>query len=257
MIYVVMTEQDSHFQRLFKILELMGGEYAEASKRMRHVNFGKVQGMSTRKGQVRFLDDILEECGAAMHDVMRGNETKYAEVENPEKIADTLGISSVMVQDMSGKRIHGYPFNMQRMTSFEGDTGPYLQYAHARLSSVGRKAGYTHEQLVKADVSLLKEPHAVDLLRLMASYPDTVVQTLRTLEPCTILTYLFRLTHQLSSSYDVLRVINAPEGPEMSLARAALYEAARQVLSNGMKLLGLNPVDRYLLSGPFQRELVD
>ena len=244
MIYVVSVQQDMHFMRLFKIFELMGGQQAEMVKKMRHVNFGAVQGMSTRKGTVKFLDDILDGCGDAMHEVMKNNATKYAQVEDPVKVADTVGISSVMVQDFTGKRVNGYPFNMDRMTSFEGDTGPYLQYAHARLCSVGRKAGYSQEQLAKADYGLLKKKHAIDLLRAMASYTDVVTQTLKTLEPVTVLTYLFKLTHQLSSSYDVLRVVDAPEGPETSLARAALYEAARQVLSNGMKLLGLSPVDR-------------
>lgn len=94
------------------------------------------------------------------------------------------------------------------------------------------------------DFTLLKEPHAVNLIRVMAQYPDVVGQTMKTLEPATVLTYLFRLTHQLSSSYDVLRVVGAPEGEAVSKARAALYEAARQVINNGMRLLGFSPVDR-------------
>lgn len=246
MIYVVMSEQEAHLSRLFKIMDLIGGEYAEAAKRMQHITFGKVAGMSTRKGNVKLLDDILEECGTSMHEVMMKNQAKYEQVEHPEKVADILGISAVMVQDMSGKRINNYPFDIARMTSFEGDTGPYLQYAHARLCSISRKTGLSWKQLETANFSLLTEPHATDLLRLMAQYPDTVVQTLQTLEPTTILTYLFRLTHQLSSSYDVLRVIGAPEGPEVSTARAALYDAARQVIANGMRLLGLDPVERYI-----------
>ena len=244
MIYVVMSEQDVHLQRLFKILQLMGGPYAEMASKMQHVTFGKVMGMSTRKGDVKFLDDILDECGASMHEVMQRNEVKYSQVEDPDRVADVLGISAVMVQDMKGKRINNYSFDIGRMTSFEGDTGPYLQYAHARLCSVARKAGFTQKQLVNADFSLLTERHAIDLVRVMAQFPDTIGHTLKTLEPATILTYLFRLTHQLSSSYDVLRVVGAVEGSETSQARAALYEAARQVLSNGMKLLGLSPVER-------------
>ena len=78
----------------------------------------------------------------------------------------------------------------------------------------------------------------------MALYPDMVNHVFKTLEPSTILTYLFRLTHQLSSSYDILQVVGAPEGPEVTLAEAALYKATRQVIYNGMKLLGLNPVER-------------
>jgi arginyl-tRNA synthetase len=202
-------------------------------------------GMSTRRGNVKFLDDILLDVGEAMHDVMRRNESKYQQVDEPEKVADVLGISAVMVQDMSGKRINNYPFNIERMTSFEGDTGPYLQYAHARLCSIQRKVDLTRDQLLQADFSLLKEPHAIDLIRLLAQYPDVVGHTFKTLEPTTILTYLFRLTHQLSSSYDVLRVVGAPEGMAMTIARAALYEAARQTIHCGMVLLGLSPVERY------------
>jgi len=202
--------------------------------------------MSTRRGNVKFLDDILADVREVMHEVMRRNEAKYSQVENPEMVADILGISAVMVQDMSGKRVNDYPFDLARMTSFEGDTGPYLQYANARLCSIARKANIPVEELEKADFSLLREPHAVDLIRLMALYPEMVAQTLKTLEPTTILTYLFRLTHQLSSSYDVLNVIRAPSR-EIGVARAALYTCAKQVISNGLRLLGLTPVERYAL----------
>ena len=128
------------------------------------------------------------------------------------------------------------------MCSFEGDTGPYLQYAHARLCSITRKAALTTDEVNSADLSLLKEPHAINLVRVLVSWPDMVQQTLKTLEPTTVLTYLFKMTHMLSSSYDVLQVVGSE--PELKKARMALYEAARQVLHNGMKMLGLNPVER-------------
>lgn len=244
MIYVVMSEQEAHLQRLFKILDLMGGEYAALARKIQHVTFGKVMGMSTRRGTVKFLDDILIDVGEAMHNVMRRNENKYRQVDDPEKVADILGISAVMVQDMSGKRINNYLFNIGRMTSFEGDMGPYLQYAHARLCSIQRKVALTHGELLQADFSLLNEPHAIGLVRLLAQYPDVMGHTFKTLEPTTILTYLFRLTHQLSSSYDVLRVVGAPEGVATTIARAALYEAARKTIHCGMILRGLSPVER-------------
>lgn len=128
------------------------------------------------------------------------------------------------------------------MTSFEGDTGPYLQYAHARLCSITRKAGLTAEDLETADLSLLHESHAINLVRALSSWPDVVQNTLKTQEPVTVLSYLFKMTHMLSSSYDVLKVVGSE--PEVKKARMALYEAARQVLNNGMKLLGLSPVER-------------
>lgn len=148
---------------------------------------------------------------------------------------------------MTGKRINDYEFSLQRMTSFEGDTGPYLQYAHSRLSSILRRVAgdITPHDIEHADFSLLSiSPHAISVLRSMARFPDMVNHALRTREPTTILTYLFKLTHELSSSYDHLRVLNAPEGREVSVARAALYTAARQVLRNGLTLLGLTPLER-------------
>jgi arginyl-tRNA synthetase len=143
------------------------------------------------------------------------------------------------------------------MTSFEGDTGPYLQYAHARLCSITRKSELSILDLYDADFSLLVKPDAtldseekreravklaVDLVRVLSQWPDVVQNTLKTLEPTTVLTYLFKMTHALSSSYDVLQVVGSE--PDIKKARMALYESARQVLFNGMRLLGLNPVDR-------------
>ena len=208
-------------------------------------NCVQVNKMSTRKGTAVFLDGIIDQVTESMHDVMRSNEAKYREVDNPERTAEQLAISAIMVQDMLGKRANNYDFDLKRMTSFEGDTGPYLQYAHARLCSIFRKVGYTRDEIVSADFSLLVDsPQAIDLIRVIARYPDMVKQTLKTLEPTTILTYLFALAHQLSASYEHVRVVNPPEGREMSLARAGLYEAARQTLRNGMVLLGMTPVER-------------
>jgi arginyl-tRNA synthetase len=240
MIYVVASAQDLHLKQLFKIIELLG--HNEIAAKCQHINFGLVMGMSTRKGTVKFLDDILRDVADKMHETMRKNENKYNQVENPDATADTLGISSVMVQDMTGKRINNYTFNMDAMTSFEGDTGPYLQYAHARVSSIRRRAGLSDEDIASADLSLLTEAHAVNIVRLLALWPDTVQNTLRTLEPTTVLTYLFKMTHALSSSYDHLQVVGSER--ELMKARMALYDAAHTVLGNGMRLLGLSPVER-------------
>merc|ERR1712144_101929 len=219
MIYVVASQQDLHLKQLFKIIELMG--YKELAAKVQHINFGMVLGMSTRKGTVKFLDDILRDVADKMHEVMQKNQAKYEQVEKPLETADILGISSVMVQDLSGKRINNYTFDINVMTSFEGDTGPYLQYAHARLCSITRKAALSAEEIASADV---------------------VQNTLKTLEPTTILTYLFKMTHTLSSSYDHLRIMGSEK--ELMKARMALYDSARIVLNNGMRILGLTPVER-------------
>ncbi|GAB1205069.1 hypothetical protein APSETT445_003736 [Aspergillus pseudonomiae] len=242
MIYVVAAQQDLHLAQLFKITDLMG--HKDLASRCQHINFGMVRGMSTRKGTVKFLDDILRDVRDKMHEVMKKNDEKYQQVENPEETADILGITSVMVQDMSGKRINGYDFNLDAMTSFEGDTGPYLQYAHARLCSIIRKSELNVEELGSANLDLLTETHATDLARMLSQWPDVLLNTTRTLEPTTILQYLFKMTHSLSSSYEVLKVVGSE--PELKKARMALYESARQVLHNGMRVLGLSPVSRYV-----------
>ena len=126
---------------------------------------------------------------------------------------------------------------MDAMTSFEGDTGPYLQYAHARLCSISRRANISAEDLASADLSLLTETHAINLIGFLGQYPDVVANALKTLEPTTVLVYLFKMTHVLSSSYEHLQVVGSEKG--VAAARLALYEAARQVLNNGMRLLGL------------------
>ena len=102
MIYVVASQQDLYLAQMYKILELMG--HKDISDKCQHVNFGMVLGMSTRKGTVKFLDDILRDVGEKMHEVMQRNKVKYEQVETPEEIADILGITAVMVQDMTGKR---------------------------------------------------------------------------------------------------------------------------------------------------------
>lgn len=102
MIYVVASQQDLHLAQLFKITDLMG--HKDLASRCQHINFGMVRGMSTRKGTVKFLDDILGDVRDKMHEVMKKNEEKYSQVKDPEGTADTLGITAVMVQDMTGKR---------------------------------------------------------------------------------------------------------------------------------------------------------
>lgn len=139
-------------------------------------------------------------------------------------------------------RINNYEFDINRMTSFEGDTGPYLQYAHARLSSIIRKAALTQADIDSADLTLLSERHAIDLIRALSQWPDVFLNTQKTMEPVTVLTYLFKMTHALSSSYDHLQVVGSEI--ELKKARLALYTAARQVLNNGMRVLGLSPLER-------------
>ncbi|KAF8920649.1 hypothetical protein CPB85DRAFT_1548518 [Mucidula mucida] len=160
MIYVVSSQQDLHLKQFFKVLSLM--EFPWASN-LEHVNYGLVQGMSTRRGTVVFLDQIIREAASVMHAQMRTNE------DNLE-----IGITGVKIQDMAAKRINNYTFNWDRMKSFEGDTGPYLQYAHVRLASIGRKNPHLLPLPAPSRIdieTLTQSQHARDIVFLIGTYP--------------------------------------------------------------------------------------
>ncbi|KAH8082824.1 arginyl-tRNA synthetase [Cristinia sonorae] len=242
MIYVVASQQDLHLSQFFKVLELMGFDWAN---RLEHVNYGLVLGMSTRKGTAVFLDQIIKEAASVMHEQMKKNEEKYKSVENPEEVSQEIGITGVKIQDMAAKRINNYTFNWDRMLSFEGDTGPYLQYAHVRLSSISRK----NPELLplpspsQIDTSLLTEPSAREIAFLLGSYPDVVKTALKTHEPSGVVTFAFRLSHAISSAWETV-VVKGEKDVEKARARMWLYLCARDVLGAALRLLSIKPLER-------------
>jgi arginyl-tRNA synthetase len=153
-------------------------------------------------------------------------------------------MSSIMIQDMAARRVKDYTFNWQRMLSFEGDTGPYLQYAHARLCSIerGAKVSITAESIKNLDCSILKEPQAIALIDFIASYPSAVHEAAETKEPVTLVKYCLRLSQKVSSAISEIYVQNQPD--EIALPRLAMYVAARYALGNALRILGLNPLER-------------
>ncbi|KAI8868034.1 arginyl-tRNA synthetase [Ramicandelaber brevisporus] len=245
MIYIVGSQQDQHLAQLFKILELLGMDWG---KRCQHINYGMVKGMSTRKGTgmstrkgtVVFLDDILNETRDFMHTQMKENPEKYAQIEDPDRVADIIGMSAVIIQDFGARRIKDYAFDWKRNLSFEGDTGPYLQYAHARLCSIERKSGLPIQ--LDADLSLLSEPCAIEIIEHLAQYPDQVRQAADTLEPVNLTSYCFKLCRAISSALDILNVMRAD--PDVAQARMLLFWAARVTLGNALRILGLQPLER-------------
>ncbi|KAI0244512.1 arginyl-tRNA synthetase [Massospora cicadina] len=237
MYYVVSCQQNLHMQQLVKILDLLGLDWA---KSCHHINFGLVSGMSTRSGNVVFLDDILKEAKETMHAVMQKNELRYRQVKNPEEVADLIGISAVVVQDLSARRIKNYTFDMEQMISFEGDTGPYLQYTHARLTSILRIANRELDPSI--DLSTLTEPCAVEALDVLAHFPDLVKDLMQDFEPSTVVRYALKLSRAVSGCLENLWVLNQPD--PVALPRLVLYRAAQITLANSLRLIGLTPLER-------------
>lgn len=250
MIYVVASQQDLHLAQFFKVLELLDMPFAQkGDSRLLHINFGMVQGMSTRKGTAVFLEHILDETKAHMHEVMRKNEAKYAQLEDPERTADIVGMTAVKIQDMSGKRINNYTFDWQRMFSFEGDTGPYLQYNHVRLCSMERKNAEDGLVLPKDELDVasmhteyLTEKEAIEIVWLLASWPDVVKTVSRDHQASTVVTYCFKLTHAISSAWEKLLVKGQER--DVALARLWLYRCAKDVLGSALRLLTITPLER-------------
>lgn len=250
MIYVISSQQDLHCAQFFKILELLGHPWAQKeSEGLLHINFGMVQGMSTRKGTVVFLDHILDETKEQMHDVMRKNEVKYAQLEDPERTADIVGMTAIKIQDMAGKRINNYTFDWKRMFSFEGDTGPYLQYNHVRLCSMERMNAEDGLVLPKENLDFetmrterLHVPEALEIVWLLAQWPDVVRTASRDHQASTIVTFCFKLTHAISSAWEKLIVKNQER--DDALVRLWLYRCAKDVLSSALRLLTVTPLER-------------
>lgn len=237
MLYVVGTDQKLHFEQLFKILELLGRKWASCCV---HVDFGRVQGMSTRQGKVIFLEDLLDEGQKRALEKMKTNPEKFSQLKNARLTADICGLSAIIFADLSNKRIKNYQFDWNQVLNFEGDTGLYLQNAHARIAGIMRKSGV--ELTDKIDYSALKEKEAISLVRWLVRYPEIVKLVGEKYEPSFLCTYLLELARYFHRAYHLMRVKG--EVSTIAKARMNLFWATKQVLGNGMKLLGIKLLER-------------
>ncbi|XP_056261547.1 probable arginine--tRNA ligase, mitochondrial isoform X1 [Seriola aureovittata] len=236
MIYVTDKSQANHFHQLFQILLSMGHSWAD---RCQHVPFGLVQGMRTRTGEVVFLEDVLNEARTRMLDNMSQSKTTK-EMENPEDTAEKVGISALIVQDFKGPLLSDYKFDWDRMLQAQGDTGVFLQYTHARLCSLIRR----NEGIEAAafDPSLLLEQTTITILQHLLRYDEVLYQSAQDLQPKHLVNFLLKLCHLIASAHRQLPVKGSPR--DVAQARLRLFSRACSVLANGMRILGITPVDK-------------
>src|SRR3989337_2985553 len=199
MIYVVGSEQKLHFKQVFKVLELMGYDWANHCV---HVDFGLMKfkdgKMSTRKGKVVLLEDLLME---AVERIKKIIEEKNPSLENKEVVANDVGIGAVIFSDLSAKRNKDVVFDWDEALNFEGETGPYVQYTHARLCSILRKYG----RHVTADIhfELLKEDETIILIKNLWRFPSVILKAAELYEPSLISNYLIDVCGNLNRCYYV------------------------------------------------------
>jgi arginyl-tRNA synthetase len=236
-VYVVASGQSLHFRQLFTVLKMLGHAWSEDCV---HVNFGLVQGMSTRKGNVIYLEELLDEARDRALAYMHGQIEKRLELEDEETVAEAVGIAAIFFADLSKQRIKDYRFDWDLAISFDGDTGPYLMSAHARIAGILRNCGVEPDP--DADVSPLVEPEAHRLVSLVARYPETLRDAARQYEPSVLANYLLELARGLHASYTVLRVKGEEAG--RAQARLLLFTAVKQVLRSGLTILGIQPLER-------------
>lgn len=236
-IYVVGMPQKLHFRQLFRVLKLMGYEWAD---RCVHVDFGHLHGLSTRAGSAIFLRELLDEAKGRALGKMQTEAATRLEVHDLEEVADQVGISALFFNDLASTRAKDVSFDWDRVLSFEGGSGVYLQYAHARIAGILRKCGV--ELTGEVDAALLVEPIAHQMARLLERFPALVADAARLYEPSLVSLYLLELARLLSASYNDLRVKD--EERRLAEARLLLLWGVKQVLANGLRLLGLNPLEK-------------
>lgn len=232
-IYVVGSAQKLHFQQWIKIIELMGYEW---HKDCIHVDFGMVAleagSLSTRKGNVVFLEDVLDK---AVEQTLEIINEKNPDLTNKEEVAKDIGIGAVVFQELYTTRNKDYTFSLEKTLSFEGETGPYVQYTHARACSVLRKVSFDPQSNI--DYSLLTDEVSKDVVRLLAKFNEIVVLAHKNYEPHTVARYAVELAQNFNHFYHDNAILVDDEA--LKNARLALVYSTKVVLENALKLVCL------------------
>jgi arginyl-tRNA synthetase len=232
-IYVVGSEQNLHFEQLFEVLEKVG----EDKNKFVHVNFGLFKfpegKMSTRKGNVIFLEDVLNKAIKLAEGIIK---EKNPRLKNKKEVAKDVGVGAIIFGDLSNDRIRDVEFNWQRMLSFEGETGPYVQYTRARCNSIINKAGQGISKKINFETFNLKEE--LNILNLLYEFPEILNNVIKHNKPHHLCNYLIKLSQAFNEFYHQCPVIS--EVKQQMKARLLLVHKTQETLQTGLKLLGIN-----------------
>ena len=235
-VYVVGQEQSNHFRQLKAVLKKMGFDWSDD---MIHVDFGLVtknrQKLSTRKGNIILLEPTLQE---AISRAKAQIEAKNPDLENKEAVAHAVGVGAVKFYDLKTDRRNGYDFDLEAMVSFEGETGPYIQYAYARIQSILRKADFQPNP--EANYSL-NDAESWEIIKLLQDFARVVKRAADNFEPSLVAKYAISLAQAFNKYYAHTRILD--DSPERD-SRLALSYSTALVLKEALRLLGVDAPEK-------------
>lgn len=237
-IYVVGGEQRLHFKQFFKTLELAGHDWA---KNCVHVAFGTVKfadrKLSTRKGEVVFLEDVLSKAVLKAKEVI---DEKNPNLEDKDEVAKKVGIGSIVFTYLKNSREKDIVFNWNEMLSFDGETGPYVQYTYARAKSILRKFGEISSEI---DYSKLTSEEEFELVKKLQGFNEAILNAIDKLEPFIVTRYSIDVAKAFNKFYNSCNIINT-EDTGLKNARMMLVKASSIVIKNALNLLGIKTVEK-------------
>ncbi|MDO4779246.1 MAG: arginine--tRNA ligase [Tissierellia bacterium] len=237
-IYVVATQQNLHFKQLKYVLEKMGYEWFDDCE---HVSFGMVSladgTLATRKGKVVFLEDVLNQSVEKTKEII---EQRNPNLENKDSVAKQIGIGAVKFQELFNTRIKDYTFDWNQVLNFDGETGPYVQYAYARANSILNRLGIEISDDI--DYSLLATDEEKDLVKSLYNVPSVIVSAMEKLEPSIITRHVTEVAKYFNKFYNSVHIVNSEDDEKH--ARALLVYATKVCISNMLTLLGIETPEK-------------
>lgn len=237
-IYVVATQQNLHFKQLKSLIRKLGYDWADD---IEHVAFGMVSladgTLSTRKGQVVFLEDVLKKSISKTLEII---EKRNPDLNNKKEVASQIGVGAIKFQELFNNRIKDYVFDWDEVLNFDGETGPYVQYTHARANSLINK--YGKEVCHDVDYSILSTDAEKELIMNLYKAPEIIVQAMDKLEPSLITRHVVEIAKSFNKFYNNTRIMNS--GEEEQKARIALVKSSQIVIKNLLNLLGIQAPER-------------
>lgn len=233
-LYVTGQEQKLHFAQVFKVVELLGNDWAKDS--LVHIPYGLVSlegaKLSTRSGNIIYAEDILLEAIDKVKGVIA---EKNPDLENKDEVAKIVGVGAILFHDLYNQRIKDVSFKWDKVLNFDGETGPYVQYTYCRCASILRSID--HDANATIDYSLLLDEEAIALLKEINRFPQVVKDAAEKYEPSVVARFAMDVAQSFSRFYNADRV--NVEDATLRNARAKLVDMTKHTLKDALDLLGI------------------